>query len=309
MTFNPDADVSDNNVQRRGRGGRTAAIAGGGVVGLGAVVVLLISAFTGVDLTGFLGGGTDPGSQSQPQSTGSGAGVVQNCNTGTDANGSVDCRVAATSLVLNTYWTAHVKGYVKPGQVSVDGATSTPCGTASNDVGPFYCPSDKTVYIDPTFFALLHQQFGAEAGDLAQVYVVAHEYGHHIQNITGTMATYPNNGTGPTSNGVRTELQADCYAGSLHRRHGGSQKDKNGTPYMKQPTQAQLKDALNAAAAVGDDHIQQQSAGLHEPGELDPRIQQATRLLVRNRLQERPGPMRHVLGGDAVARRILSRGR
>jgi predicted metalloprotease len=259
MTFNPDADVSDNKVQRRG-GGRTAAIAGGGVVGLGAVVVLLISAFTGVDLTGLIGGGTG----AQPQATSSSEGSVQSCNTGTDANNSVDCRVAAVSLVLNDYWSTHVKGYVEPGQVNVDGSTSTPCGTASNDVGPFYCPSDQTVYIDPTFFQLLHQQFGAEAGDLAQVYVVAHEYGHHIQNITGTMVKYPNNGTGPTSNGVRTELQADCYAGAFIASMT-QEKDKKGVPYMKTPTEAQISDALDAAAAVGDDHIQQQSAGYTNP--------------------------------------------
>ncbi|MBS1698792.1 MAG: neutral zinc metallopeptidase [Actinobacteria bacterium] len=262
MTFNPDADVSDNKVKRRS-GGRTAAIAGGGVVGLGAVVVMLISAFTGVDLSGLLGGGAGT-SQSQQQGAGSTEGSVQNCSTGTDANSSVDCRVAATSLVLNDYWAKNVKGYVEPGQVSVDGATSTPCGTASNDVGPFYCPSDQTVYIDPTFFQLLKQQFGAEAGDLAQVYVVAHEYGHHIQNITGTMARYPNNGTGPASNGVRTELQADCYAGAFIADMT-QQKDKNGVAYMKKPTDAQINDALNAAAAVGDDHIQQQSAGYTNP--------------------------------------------
>ena len=261
MTFNPDADVSDNKVQRRG-GGRTAAIAGGGVVGLGAVVVLLISAFTGVDLSGLLGGGT--GTQGQPQATASSEGYVQNCNTGADANSNVDCRVASTKLALNQYWAKHVKGYVEPGQVSVDVATATPCGTASNDVGPFYCPSDQTVYIDPTFFQLLKQQFGAEAGDLAQVYVVAHEYGHHIQNITGTMEKYPNNGTGPTSNGVRTELQADCYAGAFIADLT-DQKDKNGVAYFKKPTEAQINDALNAAAAVGDDHIQQESAGYTNP--------------------------------------------
>lgn len=264
MTFNPDADVSDNNVQRRGRGGRTAAIAGGGAVGLGAVVVLLISAFTGVDLSGFLGGGTGTSQSQQQGTTGSTDGTVQNCSTGADANNNTDCRVASTSLALNQYWAKHVKGYVKPGQVSVDGATSTPCGTASNDVGPFYCPSDQTVYIDPTFFQLLKQQFGAEAGDLAQVYVVAHEYGHHIQNITGTMTKYPNNGTGPKSNGVRTELQADCYAGAFIADLTES-KDKNGVAYFKKPTDAQIKDALNAAAAVGDDHIQQQSAGYTNP--------------------------------------------
>jgi len=261
MTFNPNSDVSDNKVKRRG-GGRTVAIAGGGVVGLGAVVVLLIGMFTGVDLSGFVGGGQDAGSQSQQQDATSGA--VENCTTGQDANSSVDCRVAATSLVLNKYWAKHVKGYVEPQQISVDRSLSTPCGVASNDVGPFYCPSDETVYIDPTFFALLHQQFGAEAGDLAQVYVVAHEYGHHIQNITGTMDEHPNNGTGPTSNGVRTELQADCYAGAFIADMA-QQTDQNGTPYMQKPTSRQLSDALDAAAAVGDDHIQQQSSGRTNP--------------------------------------------
>lgn len=258
MTFNPDADVSGNKAQRRG--GRTAAIAGGGVVGVGAIVVLLISAFTGVDLSGFLGGGTqaDPGSAPQ------GSSVVQSCDTGADANKDDSCRLAASSLVLDTFWAANVKGYQAPQLVIVDGATSTPCGTASNAVGPFYCPPNQTVYIDPTFFQLMRQQFGASAGDLAQVYILGHEYGHHIQNITGTMTKYPNNGPGPASNGVRTELQADCYAGA-YIADMAKQKDPKGRPYMLTPTEKQITDALNAASTVGDDHIQEQQTGRANP--------------------------------------------
>ncbi|MBN9184476.1 MAG: neutral zinc metallopeptidase, partial [Microbacterium sp.] len=122
----------------------------------------------------------------------------------------------------------------------------------------FYCPSDETVYIDPTFFALLRDRFGASGGELAQMYVLAHEYGHHVQNITGAMERHPADGTGATSNGVRTELQADCYAGAWIA-NAAQQTDPNGVHYLKTPTQAQIRDALNAAASVGDDHIQQEA--------------------------------------------------
>ncbi|ALJ22278.1 KPN_02809 family neutral zinc metallopeptidase [Microbacterium sp. No. 7] len=250
MTFNPNADVRGSSAKRRGR---NAAIAGGGVVGLGAIAVLLLNLFTGQDFSGLLGGGGDsapaPGAQGE---------TVQNCETGQDANTDDACRLAATQLVLDAYWDDRVEGYRAPGFVIVDGATSSPCGTASNATGPFYCPADETVYIDPTFFGLLQQQFGAEAGSLAQMYVLAHEWGHHIQHITGVMDAHPNNGTGPESNGVRMELQADCYAGAWVAS-AANEKDRNGVTFLQPPTEAQLRDALNAAATVGDDHIQAQS--------------------------------------------------
>jgi predicted metalloprotease len=104
----------------------------------------------------------------------------------------------------------------------------------------------------------MRQQFGASAGELAQLYIVGHEWGHHIQNITGVMQKHPDNGTGPTSNGVRTELQADCYAGAW-LKDAVTQKDANGQNYLQPYTDAQLKDAVNAAYTVGDDHIQEQS--------------------------------------------------
>ena len=166
--------------------------------------------------------------------------------------------------MLDEYWTTQMQGYRAPQLIIVDGQTSTQCGTASNQTGPFYCPSEETVYVDPTFFGLLRQQFDASAGELAQLYVLAHEYGHHVQNIAGIMEQHPNNGTGPDSNGVRMELQADCFAGAWV---GGmtQEVDENGVPYLKEPTQPQIADALNAAGTVGDDHIQQESGGFVNP--------------------------------------------
>lgn len=255
MTFNPDADISGNTTRRRGRG---AAIAGGGV-GVVGLVALVVAMLGGPDLTGLVGGATGGGNA--PASSGE---ALSECDTGQDANTNDQCRLAGAEVVLNEYWEKHVDDYQPPGNVVVEGQTSTQCGTASNAVGPFYCPPEQTVYIDPTFFQLMRDQFGASAGELAQLYIVGHEWGHHIQNITGTMDKYPNNGTGPDSNGVRTELQADCYAGAW-LGDVTKLKDDNGVAYIKKPTEKQITDALNAAFTVGDDHIQEQQAGRVNP--------------------------------------------
>jgi len=252
MTFNSNADVRASTAKRRGPG---AAVAGGaGLAGLGGIAVLLLSLFTGNDFTSLLGGG-------QPTSVDQGT-AIEDCETGADANENDDCRLAAAQLVLDRWWETKVRGYRAPQLIIVDGSTGTPCGTASNATGPFYCPSDETVYIDPTFFGLLHEQFGAQAGALAQLYVVGHEWGHHIQQITGTTDRYPNNGTGPDSNGVRTELQADCFAGAWISDMA-TVEDDQGVTFLQEPTAAQIRDALDAAAAVGDDHIQAQSGSVN----------------------------------------------
>ncbi|WP_101847529.1 KPN_02809 family neutral zinc metallopeptidase [Zhihengliuella sp. ISTPL4] len=249
MTFNPDADLSRNTTRRRGR---TAAIAGGSGVGVLALLALIAGPLLGIDLSGLVGGA--PGGGSEP----AGGSAIENCDSGADANANVDCRMAGAQLALDAFWEDNVEGYQAPQLIVVDGATSTQCGTASNAVGPFYCPPEETVYIDPTFFQLMQQQFGASAGNLAQLYIVGHEWGHHIQNLLGAMEQYPNNGTGPGSNGVRMELQADCYAGGWLGR-ATEQTDADGDPYLEKPTEAQIRDALNAASTVGDDHIQEQS--------------------------------------------------
>lgn len=253
MTFNDNASVGGNTARRRGRG---AAVAGGGIAGLGAIAVLLFQLFTGTDLSGLVGGGGAAGAGEETQ--------IENCQTGADANSRDDCRLAAASLALDQYWDATAEGYQAPQLIIVDGATGTQCGTASNQTGPFYCPPEQTVYVDPTFFALLRQQFDATAGPLAQLYVLAHEYGHHVQNLAGIMEAHPNNGTGPDSNGVRTELQADCFAGAWVGDMT-EQRDENGVPFLEEPTPQQIADAINAAQTVGDDHIQQESGGAVNP--------------------------------------------
>lgn len=251
MTFNPNADISGNRTSKRGR---NTAIVGGGGVGIVGLLVFLIGPLLGVDVTGLMGGITpDDGGQSQSSGT-----SMSQCDTGEDANTNIDCRMAGAQVVLDDYWAQQVDGYEPPAMTLVDGQTSTGCGTASNQVGPFYCPADQGVYIDPSFFDILRQQYGASADELAQLYIVGHEWGHHIQNITGVMSEHPNNGTGPESNGVRTELQADCYAGAWLGKVT-TLTDDNGTPYLEEPSKEQLDDALNAAFVVGDDHIQEQS--------------------------------------------------
>ncbi|KQZ85750.1 neutral zinc metallopeptidase [Microbacterium sp. Root166] len=254
MTFNDNARVGGSTARRRGGG---MAAAGGGIAGIGAIAVLLFQLFTGTDLSGLLGGGggqVGTGEETQ----------IEQCQTGEDANERDDCRLAAGQLALDQYWQTELQGYRAPQLIIVDGATGTACGTASNQTGPFYCPPEETVYVDPTFFGLLRQQFDATAGPLAQLYVLAHEYGHHVQNIAGIMEQNPNNGTGPDSNGVRMELQADCFAGAwvgdMTRL-----KDENGVPYLEEPTPQQIADAINAAQTVGDDHIQQESGGAVNP--------------------------------------------
>ncbi|WP_194409732.1 neutral zinc metallopeptidase [Microbacterium cremeum] len=253
MTFNQNANVGGNRARRRGAG---AAVAGGGIAGIGALAVILFQLFTGTDISGLVPNAPQPGGGAESQ--------IEQCETGADANARDDCRLAAGSVVLDEYWEQQVQGYRAPGLIVVDGQTPTPCGTASNRTGPFYCPPEETVYIDPTFFALMRERFGASAGELAQLYVLAHEYGHHVQHITGVMDRYPNNGPGPDSNGVRTELQADCFAGAWVGAMT-EQRDENGVPYFEPVTPQQIADALNAAGTVGDDHIQEQSGGFVNP--------------------------------------------
>jgi predicted metalloprotease len=246
MTFNQNASVGGHTARRRGGG----IALGGGVAGLGALAVLLFNLLTGNDLSGFTPAAPGGGGESE----------IADCDTGADANRNDDCRLAAASLAIDQYWAANVEGYRQPQLIIVDTAASTQCGTASNQTGPFYCPPEETVYVDPTFFGLLRERFDASAGPLAQLYVLAHEYGHHVQHIAGIMEQHPNNGTGPDSNGVRTELQADCFAGAWVGDMT-EQVDENGTPFLQAPTQQQIADAINAAQTVGDDHIQRESGG------------------------------------------------
>ena len=254
MTFNPDAKINDSKVSRRGRNAGFA-VGGGGV---GIIVLLLVGQLFGVDLSGFVGGVTEPNPGSSED--------LSQCTTGQDANESLDCRMAGASLSIDTYWASlpDAVGYISPHFRLFSGSTSTACGVASSAIGPFYCPGDETIYLDTGFFDALKSRFGASGGPLAQMYVLAHEWGHHIQNISGTMARLDRSDTGPASSSVRLELQADCYSGAW-AGSASTVPDESGTPFLQPITTPQIADALDAAAAIGDDRIQQAAGGRVDP--------------------------------------------
>lgn len=262
MTFNDDSRLDTGGVQKRGPG-RGAVIGGGSVLLL--VIGLVSTQLFGVDLSPLLSGITGE----QQQSSSDDGSLAEQCKTGADANAKAECRIVGTANSLSDYWPQHsgevgIDRYADPGVIVYDGSTSSACGTASNSVGPFYCPSDSSIYIDPTFFALLQQQFGAEGGPLAEMYVVAHEWGHHVQNLAGTMSRVDTQGQGATGGSVRTELQADCYAGAW-MQGASTTKDAQGNVLLAAPTKAELEQAVNAAQSIGDDHIQEQAGMAVQP--------------------------------------------
>jgi predicted metalloprotease len=260
MTFNPDSNIGSGKVSRRGR--NTGIAVGGG--GIAVLLLALVSPMLGVDLTPLAGLFGDEGtSQSVPADT------LEQCQTGADANEDVECRMKGASASLDAYWAqAFAKEgitYRSPSQfVLFSGSTSTGCGNATSASGPFYCPPDESIYIDTGFFDDLRGQFGASGGPLAEMYVVAHEWGHHIQNVLGTMDNLNLQQSGPTSDSVRLELQADCYGGSW-AKSASTVADSSGVPFLQPITQQQINDALNAAQVIGDDRIQEQTTGQVQP--------------------------------------------
>lgn len=261
MTFNDDSQLRGGKVKRRGR---TTAI-GGGAVGVGAIVVFLIAQFTGFDLSGIVGGGNG---LTTIQQEGESVDAAPECRTGRDANLRVECRMEGAAESLDAYWTSEARSlgisYTAPEFFLFQDSTDTSCGQASAATGPFYCPPDRAVFLDTAFYDDLQSQYGSSGGPLAQMYVVAHEWGHHIQQLQGSFANTDRSGTGASSGSVRVELQADCYAGAWVG-DAATTKDANGETFFEPITRSQITDALSAASAVGDDSIQERATGRVDP--------------------------------------------
>jgi uncharacterized protein len=183
---------------------------------------------------------------------------ISQCKTGADANKDPACRIIATSNSVDAVWSQLLKGYTRPNVHLFQGQVQTGCGGATMEVGPFYCPADKTAYFDTDFFQVLVDQFGSSGGPFAQEYVVAHEFGHHVQDLLGDIGRAQQGAQGALGNGVRTELQADCYAG-IWAHYASTVNQKNGVPYLNPLTDKDIQDALSAASSVGDDSIQKES--------------------------------------------------
>jgi predicted metalloprotease len=257
MTFNEGMQIDTSTTSASGGGGGRVMAIGGGLGGLLFVVVALLL-------------GVDPGKVATqlPMNTSQDVAPgfdLNQCRTGADANKYVQCRVVATGNSVDAVWKQLMRGYTRPRVRLFSNQVNTGCGPASTAVGPFYCPVDKTAYFDAGFFQVLVDQFGSSGGPFAQEYVVAHEYGHHVQQLQGLLGRSQQGAQGSGGNGVRTELQADCYAGIWAHYASTVKQESTGVPYLQPLSDKDIQDALSAAASVGDDRIQKASTGHVNP--------------------------------------------
>jgi uncharacterized protein len=263
MSFNEGVRTDPGRASRGRRGGAGVAIGGGG----GLLLLLLAVAF-GVPLDGLLGDGSAEGPEAGLDAQ-AGEGF-EHCRTGADANEHVDCRIIATAESLDVVWEEQLPAgggpaYEPPGLVIFESTVATGCGNATADVGPFYCPADRTTYFETGFFDVLRERFGAGEGPLAEQFVVAHEFGHHIEHQLGLLDRAQRDPRGPESGAVRIELMADCLSGVWAHHATQAVDPDSGEVFLQPLTEQDIADALSAAAAVGDDRIQEQVQGQVTP--------------------------------------------
>jgi predicted metalloprotease len=253
MRFNERVSLDPSQVSdRRGRGMAGGLAAGGGISILALLAWLLLGGNPADIAT------TDYA----PVDETAGRSVAAECRTGADANAREDCRIVGFVNSIQEYWSnefARRGGDYEVAKTTLfSDVTPTGCGMGAAEVGPFYCPEDKHVYLDLTFFEELRTKFDAQGGPFAQAYVLAHEYGHHVQHQIGTFDRGNPRDRGPQSMAVRVELQADCFAG-VWAHHAVA------TSYLERLTEADIADGLNAAAAIGDDRLQKRMQGRVTP--------------------------------------------
>ncbi len=267
MKFNRRGRLDTSEVSdKRGMPSGGTLAAGGGIMGIIVVVLMML-------MGGNAGGGLpaaldDLNQQSVgPSGPAPESDLGETCQTGADANEHRECALVAAINSIQDYWTEAAPNYgfsYRPATTTFfTGQVSTGCGTASSAVGPFYCPAGEGVYVDLGFFDELESRFGAEGGLFAEAYVLGHEYGHHVQNIVG--ASQRAHQRGDNRSLIALELQADCYAG-VWTHHATTVDDPTlGEPLIVELSERDIALALDAAAAVGDDRIQERTTGRVNP--------------------------------------------
>ncbi|MBZ8177881.1 metalloprotease [Corynebacterium poyangense] len=258
MTFKPDVH-KERNIARRGGGGGGRIALGGGLGTVVLVGLYLLMGGNPGDLEGLIGSQNNSTNYSDSASDG-----FDECQTAEDANSRSDCRVEFTAMSVFKTWEEQLPRqagiqFQEPGLVIFQDSTQSGCGFASGSTGPFYCPADHTAYFDVSFFKQL-EKFGGTDAPLAEMYIVAHEYGHHIQSLENTLSLSDYNDPGENSNAVKIELQADCYAGIW-----AHWADKGDNAMLEKITPEQVQSVIRNAQAVGDDNIQKRSGGQVRP--------------------------------------------